>query len=70
MDSFKQKVDGLSSAKGDQAGIWQLAMCLRMLATLSAAAPLPKEKKSQRMPHAQRWDLDEVEDSVVKEISA
>ena len=28
--------------KGDQAGIWQSLMCLRMLAALSATAQLPR----------------------------
>jgi hypothetical protein len=34
----------------DQAGIWQSAMCFRVLAALSAAALLPRGQELQRMP--------------------
>jgi hypothetical protein len=51
--------------KGDQAGIWQSAMCLRVRPALSAAAPLPRGQESQRMPQGASWDWGGVEDSVV-----
>jgi len=35
--------------KGDQAGIWQSLMCLRVLAMSSVAAPLPKVQGAQRI---------------------
>jgi len=42
--------------KGDQAGIWEPEMCLRVLAALSAAAPLPRGQEPQRMPQGAKWD--------------
>ena len=67
IDSFKQKGDGLSSGHEGRPGE-DLAVgdvVARVVAALSATAPLPRGQVPQRMLEGARWDWDEVEDSVM-----